>query len=312
MSNLVRGVFGSPPASGKIVRVGDLQRISFEYPTYYPTICRAIVSMSPDLVVFTGDMGEFSSIAEWTAFKYFYDTLDGAGLKVAYSIGNHDYTYLDETRATPANGYVTPQPWLTLYTPGHIENSYGLITLGTRQYLILNLEYGSRDAVITWADGILKTHPNTPAIVVRHDYLYYDGSRYDWATKGVGQNWNPNNTTYQEWVVPPYHAYTPLEGVNDGQKLWDNLIDMNPNVRFVFCGHSGLANTPTAKLRSTRGDGSIVDQLMLDFSRLPNGGGWLSLYRLDYANNQLAVNTYGPIAGVNMVSPTTTCYVDRL
>jgi hypothetical protein len=309
MGNLIGGVFDSPPRSTTIIHIGDLQLMSRLYPHNYTLLQNAVIRINPALVVFTGDTGELSSVAEWTAFKGFYDAVIGAGIKFAFAMGNHDYTFLDETRATPANGYLATQAWLTQREAGHIENTYGLITLGERQWLIVVLEYGSRDAVLTWADGILKTYPNTPAIVVRHDYLYYDGSRYDWATKGVAQNWNPNNTTYQEWVVPPYHAYTPLEGVNDGQKLWDGLIDVNPNVRFVLCGHAG---GPAVRLRSTRGDGSIVDQMMRDFSILPNGGGWLSLYRLDYANNQLAVNTYGPIAGANMVSPTTACYVDRL
>lgn len=309
MSNLVRGVFSSPPRSSTIVHVGDMQKISINFPSYYPRLAAAIIQINPDLVVFTGDTGEFGSVDEWTRFKGFYDAVNAAGIKIIFVLGNHDYTFGDETRATPVNTYIATQPWLNQLTPGHIENTYGLINLGEREWLFVNIEYGSRDAVVTWADGVLKAHPNTPSIVVRHDYLYYDGTRYDWATKGVSQNWNPNNTTYQEWVVPPYHAYTPLEGVNDGQKLWDLLIDANPNVRFVLCGHAG---GPAVRQRSFRSDGSVVDALMRDFSGLTDGGGWLSVYRLDYANNQMAINTYGPIENYNMITPETTLYLDRL
>ena len=123
----------------------------------------------------------------------------------------------------------------------------------------------------------------------------------------MSQNWNPNNTTYQEWVVPPYHAYTPAEGVNDGQRLWDNMIKNNPNVRLVICGHAGVAY-----LRSIKDDGSVCDQLMRDYTPLPNGGAWLTMYRLDHANNQIAINTYGPVANMNLIAPLTTAYLEDL
>jgi hypothetical protein len=73
MGNLIGGIFSSPPRSGKIVHVGDIQLISRFYPQYYPRISAAIIHMAPDLVIFTGDTGELGTAAEWLAFKGFYD-----------------------------------------------------------------------------------------------------------------------------------------------------------------------------------------------------------------------------------------------
>ena len=51
------------------------------------------------------------------------------------------------------------------FEPGHVENSYSLMSAGGGGWLILSLEFGPRDQVLAWADGILKRYPATPAII---------------------------------------------------------------------------------------------------------------------------------------------------
>ena len=56
--------------------------------------------------------------------------------------------------------------------------------------MILTLEFGPRDAVLAWADSVLRQHLATPAIVVTHAYLESDDRRYDHDTPEL--DWNPH------------------------------------------------------------------------------------------------------------------------
>lgn len=51
---------------------------------------------------------------------------------------------------------------------------------------------------------------------------------------------------------------------------------------------------------------------MCDFTPMPNGGAWLTSYRLDHTNNQTAINTYGALANTYLIPPNTCTYLDNL
>jgi len=150
----------------------------------------------------------------------------------------------------------------------------------------LGLEFGPRDATLTWADGVLRANWTLPAIIVTHAYLFEDGTRYNIAVSGL-DNTQPNFQRY----IPQVYQFTPKEGINDGEAIWQKLIVPNPNVRLVFCGHDNGA----ARLTSLRADGSPVHQMLSDYQADTLGGsGYLRVLEFDYGKKEIRVQTYSP------------------
>jgi len=241
-------------------------------------------------VLHVGDIVDGGTPSQWAVANSAMRLLDG---HVPYFLvpGNHD---VDDKRGTLINDYFGPasMPWVTsTMTSGQIENNYAFVDIGPQKWLVLGLEFGPRDAVMTWADAVLKAYPNTPAIIVTHAYLYGDGHRYDINVSGLDKN-QPN---YQ-WYIPQAYGYTSSQGINDGEMIWQKLILPNANVRLVFSGHVMSA----ARLTSTRPDGSRVHQMLSDYQWLNNenfGYGYLRVDQINFAKKTIGVQTYSPYVG---------------
>jgi hypothetical protein len=278
-----------PPVT--VVILPDTQYYSRDYPEVFTQQTAWIVAQRSSLniaaVLHVGDVVDNDTPKEWTNANTSMRRLDGV---VPYVLvpGNHD---TDSNRQTLMDDYFGPasMPWITgTMTTGQIENNYALLDLGPRQWLIVGLEFGPRDAVVAWADAVLKAYPTLPAIVVTHAYLYGDGNRYDI---------NLSKVTPQAFI-PQDYEFTPSQGINDGEMLWQKLVLPNRNVRMVLCGH----DTGWARLSSTRPDGSVVHQMLSDYQWWGDEGeefgyGWLRVMQIDYDKQTIAVQTYSPYLG---------------
>src|SRR5439155_863069 len=109
---------------------------------------------------------------------------------------------------------------------GRIENSFSIVDTNAGPWLVLSLEFGPRDAVLTWADRIAKRFASLPAMIVTHAYLASDDTRYDHRSR-PRQAWNPNL----------YLGDEAPGGTNDGEEIWQKLVSGNGNILFVLCGH---------------------------------------------------------------------------
>jgi hypothetical protein len=214
--------------------------------------------------------------AEWNVASSAMRLLDG---KIPYLMvpGNHD---LEVDRASLIDDYFSPasMPWISgVMAPYHIENSYALVDIGPRTWLIVGLEYGPRDAVVVWADKVLKAHAELSAILLTHAYLDgSDGTRYN----------SPVQAGY------PVVAYTIDQGLNDGEMLWQKLVVPNPNIRLVLCGHHFVG-----RRTSVRPDGSLVHEVAADYQWWEgdwNGYGYLRVMEFNYAGDEIRVQTYSP------------------
>jgi hypothetical protein len=136
-------------------------------------------------------------------------------------------------------------PWVTgVREPGHIENNYSLIEIGSRRWLIVGLEYAPRNSVVDWANDVIKRHTGIPVILVTHAYLDgSDGTRYH----ALGQHGYPT-------------GIASIEATNDGEMLWKKLVEPNHNIRLVVCGHYMIARSV-----SQRSDGSVVHEVVSDY-----------------------------------------------
>ena len=279
-----------------VVVLPDTQYYSSSHPDIYSTQTRWIVEQKSArtiaVVLHVGDLVDGpGDPAQWTVANSSMRLLDKGLVPYVLVPGNHD---TDNNRGGPIDNYFAPttMPWITgTMTAGQIENNYALVDIGPQKWLVLGLEFGPRDAVLTWADGVLKTYPTLPAIIVTHAYLYGDGTRYNYAVYGSAQAWYPR-----------YYGFTPKEGINDGEDIWQKLIVPNPNVRLVFCGHDNGA----ARLTSLRADGSPVHQMLSDYQWLDslNGSGYLRLLEFDYGKKEIRVQTYSPYLNLFMTDDT--------
>ncbi len=285
------------PRTATIVVLPDTQYYNADYghaPVFAMQTNWIIAQKSPlniQAVLHVGDIvDDCNSVDQWTHANSAMRLLDGV---VPYFVvpGNHD---VDGNRKGLMNDYFGPAslPWVTsTMTQGQIENNYALVDIGPRQWLVLGLEFGPRDAVMTWADAVLKAYPDRPAIIVTHAYLYSDGNRYNIAISGLDSS-KPN---YQYWI-PQSYGHTSGQGINDGEMIWQKLILTNPNVRLVFSGHV-TATTGGARLTSTRPDGSRVHQMLSDYQWYKGewfGYGYMRVLQFDYSKKTIQVETYSP------------------
>jgi hypothetical protein len=160
--------------------------------------------------------------------------LEGARVPYALAIGNHDtaavgvgggacsgctgaQVHAGLRNTTTFNQYFPPSRFSSLggvFEAGKIDNAFFTFSAGGLEWLVLSLELWPRTAVVPWAKGVLAAHPKHNVIMITHSYLTGSG--------GIEQT----NGGY---------------GDNSPQYLFDNLIKLYPNVRFVFSGHTGLA-----------------------------------------------------------------------
>jgi hypothetical protein len=276
-----------------LVALPDTQYYAAAHPEIFDAQTRWIAAHEADhhiaAVVHEGDIVDTDEPWQWGRAWASLHQLDDV-VPYLLSTGNHDYARTSSNtigRATRIGDYF-PELAVArgsraegMFERGHVENSFQIIDAPGGAWLILTLEFGPRDAVLTWADSVLRQHPATPAIVVTHAYLRSDDRRYDHDTPEL--DWNPHR----------YVDTSAAGGVNDGQEIWRKLIARNSNVRFVLCGHD--LGDGVGRLTSVRADGTRVHQILANYQMGALGGaGYLRLMRFIPARRHVEVRTYSP------------------
>jgi len=183
-----------------------------------------------------------------------------------------------------------------------LQNSYALLKGGGRTWLVVTLEFGPRDEVLSWANDVLADFVDFPAILVTHAYMYLGDARYD----QVG---------HPEQLFSP-HAYGLAGSVNDGEAMWNALVAPNPNVKFVFSGH--MLYPGVGRLTSTRADGSETHQVLANYQACPMaqpcreplngtivqpGNGFLRVLGFNADHTEASVTTYSPTLDLELNGP---------
>jgi hypothetical protein len=296
------GPDGGAPAPFSVIVLPDTQYYSSSFPQIFEEQVQWIAAErllgNVAFVLHEGDIVDTDHPDQWQRASRSLHMLDNA-VPYLLAAGNHDYTTLAPTRATMIDAYFptaqfAARPWFKgTFEADRIDNSYAIFEIpnGGGTWLVLSLEFGPRDGVLAWADGVAKQHGTLPAIVLTHAYLYDDDTRYDHVLRPQ-QAWNP-------------HAYapgTPPGTVNDGEEMWQKLVLGNSNIRFVLCGH--VLNTGVGRLTSTRPDGSIVHQILANYQNEGAGGnGFLRVMQFFPAQRQVQIRTYSPYLDVFKTDP---------
>lgn len=137
-------------------------------------------------------------------------------------------------------------------------NNYQLFTTSGLDFLVIHLAYDTtpNQAILDWADALMKAHPHRRVIVTSH-YI-------------IGQG---NPATFS----------------NQGQALYTRFRS-NPNFFLMLCGHIHAEGR-----RADVFEGRTVYSVLSDYQALPNGGnGFLRAFTFSPANNRIRVESWSP------------------
>lgn len=194
-------------------------------------------------------------------------TLRAYGIPWGAAPGNHDQTSIGNAGGANvffnnlfgASRYAGRSYWGGNQSPTNNNNNYQLFSASGLDFIILHLEYDARavssyQAILDWADAVMKAFPNRRAIVTSH------------------------------WIV---NTGNPATFSTQGQAIYDNLKD-NPNFFLMLCGHVAGEGQ-----RSDTFQGRTVHSVLQDYQGRTNGGdGWLRYFTFSPANNTINAKTY--------------------
>lgn len=273
-----------------LIALPDTQTLVNDYPEilYAQTawIAAQAGALGIEYVVHEGDITNNSTVEQWDTADHAFRLLDHK-VPFALAIGNHDYPgggTIDSRDTSQFDAHFPPSRvrqqagLVETFQPDSVANAAYGFQAGGQPWLIFALEFGPRDAVLSWVGRVLDSRPGANAILVTHAYLFSDGMRFD-HVDGSDQYANPHD--YDDGQ---------LDGVNDGEEMWHKLIAPHPEIRLVLCGHMHAQ----ARLSSPRNDGSFVHQMLADYQIEELGGaGYLRILGF-LADGRISVHTYSP------------------
>jgi Predicted phosphohydrolases len=210
-------------------------------------------------IVQTGDaVDNGASDWQWEVFDEMYLQFRG---KIPYisAAGNHD---------VKKNGYleylqraqVKDIPKENRFREG--ESAYSTLETSGEKFIFVAIGYGVEEASVDWANEVLEKHRDYTAILQFHDYLQA-GGRFGITGKAM------------------FHA----------------LVEPNPNVRLVLCGHVKGVSSRIDELddnKDGKPDRSVV-QLMYDYQNAKDKCGQLRTLVFNPKDHSITVTTYSPV-----------------
>ncbi len=212
--------------------------------------------------------------------------LDQAGIPYAIALGNHDTAavggvnpdgtachcggsagpgdvHLNVRNTSTFNQFFPLGRFINLggqYEAQKVDNTFHTFKAGGVDWMVVTGELDPRPGALAWANQVIAAHPDHNVIYLTHNYLDPSGE----LAKAVG-----------------YADLSP-------QKVWDGLLKLHRNVRFVLSGHL----TETA-VRKTPGEGGeTVYQILSDYQDL--GDAWLRTLEIDTEAKTVKSQVYSP------------------
>jgi len=218
-----------------------------------------------------GDVTEKTKDWEWSTAKKAIAHIEG---KIPYSMvrGNHDnckamYDAFNYSAYTSQfNGF---------YQAGCLCNSYRTMTIGKTKFLMITLDYGASDSVLSWAGNLCKQYADHKVIVTTHAYMYRDGTTLD-----------------QNDVCPP----ATTGGSNNGDHMWDKFVSKYENILLVMSGHDPCDDVVVRQERGV--NGNMVTQMLIDAQytdRDIGGNGMVAMLHYSEADERIQVQYYSTV-----------------
>ena len=228
--------------------VGDTQAINdsktgvHELDTLYSWIANNVASKKIKYVFGLGDITENQNPIEYLHAVNNIQKLDGL---VPYSLvrGNHENSNEDFSSYFNYKGYTRQIGGK--YSNTSLNNVWMEFSVGDLKYLVLALDYGPSDDVLTWAGGVIEAHPEHNVIITTHAYLYRDG-----------------NTLNDDGNMLAAPTRTTPAGYNNGDDIWEKLGKKYENVSLILSGHDPNNNIVVTQRKGEHGN--IVTELLID------------------------------------------------
>ena len=261
--------------------IPDPQKLSTNGDGNYDDLIQYVVDQKQarniKMVLQIGDsVDRGNSNSQWAIADAAMSILDGK-LPYLVSIGNHDYDD-DKGIVRAATRFDAAYPIASFRNTNHFiddvyptnstHNTAARITVGSYQYLFINIEHLPRTDAIAWANSIATNYGGSAdyIIVATHNLLDPSGNR---------------------------------EADAELTALWDNFLSQHSKIRLVLCGHVG----GTGGVVSRRTDG-LVHQHMLNYQTDTgnnfNNSALVRFYHFNQSNHQVAVTTYNPITDTSL------------
>jgi hypothetical protein len=288
----------------RIILLPDTQ----SYAAKYPQIINAQIdwikkhSRNIDFVLQQGDLTNNNKHPQWQVIKHAFSKLDHV-VPYVLAAGNHDMgevPKLANNRNTDLFNQYFPfihmsklEGFRDVYEKDKMENAWYVFKTKKIQWLVLNLEFGPRNKVLDWANQLVSQHPDKVIILNTHAYLYSDNTHH-----GPGHKWLP-----QQYGIG---KDTAKEEVNDGVGIWNKLVKLHPNIRFVFSGH--VLNSGVGTLISYNDHGYAVYQMLANYQQgvegsINGGNGWLRIVDVGFKKNVINVKTFSPFINQYLEHP---------
>jgi hypothetical protein len=294
---------GFSDQSTMLVVLPDTQIYSLLYPGVFTAQTSWIAANAVDrqiaYVLHLGDIVDQNTPMEWDRAVRAMNQLDNV-VPYALATGNHDYGPAGNarTRDTLLNDYFPYAKAAAMPSfggaiePGKLDNTYHLLSVGGRDYVVISLEWGPRDGVVDWATRVMDQYPNRYGILITHAYLNWNDRRYD--IKEAGNPANPQDFNP--------HYYGTAGGVNDGEELWQKLVRKYPFV-MVFNGH--VLADGTGYLASVTDRGNICHQMLSNYQFRPRlgGDGYMRLIEFLEDGQTVRVFSYSPLDDSFLTEP---------
>jgi len=251
-------------------------------PWFFTAQTQWIVQNKEDLgialVLQLGDLTDDNAEASWAHAAQSLAVLDGQ-VPYVIAVGNHDGISGKDPDTTQFNQAFPQSRFAStlagVFEPGKLDNSFHCLQAGGVDWLVLSVEFGPRDAVLSWANQVVEQHPTHRVIVVTHAHLYGDD-------KLQGSD--------------PTHRWTPKSAgrENNAVEVWDKFLRKHENISFVFSGHN--FEDGQGRLVGTGDHGNKVLQVLCNYQGEPNGGGgFLQVIRMFPARDRVEAFTYSPV-----------------
>lgn len=236
-------------------------------------------SLNIPIVLHVGDLVNFNNFGHFEIASKGYDALDKAHIPYAITLGNHDgeAQAIDNRKVIPGNVNQNLRRTFKFnsYFPvyrfsaqrgrfeaGKSDNAYYTFKVGNTNWLVITLEFCPRMGAINWAGDIVKEHFDYNTIILTHFYLTKTGE--------IG-----NSYSY---------------GDSSPQDIFDKLVKLYPNIRYVLSGHTGSSD-----LKINTGEkGNKIYQILQDYQGENFGGGYLRLLTFDIDKATISAQMYSP------------------
>lgn len=257
-----------------IVTIPDTQFYSERYPALFNAQTQWIVNNRDNLdIAYVAHLGDLvqraERIPEWINANNAISILDTlSDLPYGLTVGNHDQEPCcggspggtdNFNFYFPFSRYMGIVPWYGGHFGNRNDNSFYLFSAGSLDFIAIHMEFDrdASQAVLDWADNLLKTYSDRRAIIVTH------------------------------WMVS---AGNPAPFSNQGLRIYTELKD-NPNVFLMLGGH--ISNEG---FRQDTYQGNTIYSILQDYQGRTQGGtGWLRYYEFRPGDNEIEAVTYSPV-----------------